>query len=178
MQADSPEISRRPFPLACLTRKLVVCSNLMEAEQRFAEVVVGFIRSFGLHRPDRTPCGIDVGVAEAHALSELAGGPLRQMDLTERLRLSKSTVSRLVDGMAARGWVERRPAPDDGRGVLLFLTASGLEVAGRLEKARALRLGELLEAVPADRREDVIEVLRLMEEAARVSDPGLARTRG
>jgi DNA-binding MarR family transcriptional regulator len=150
----------------------------MDTEQRFAQAVVRFIRSFGLHRPHQTPCGIDAGVAEAHALSELACGPLRQADLVERLRLSKSTVSRLVDVMVERRRARRKPAPEDGRGVLLFLTADGLEVARRLEKARQQRLRAMLEAVPEDRRDDVIEVLMLMEEAARASDRTLAIMRG
>jgi DNA-binding MarR family transcriptional regulator len=96
------------------------------------------------------------------------------MDLVDRLMLSKSTISRLVDGMEGRGWVERRPAPDDCRGVLLLLTTSGMDVASRLEKARASRLRAMLDAVPPDRREDVIEVLTLMEEAAHASDPRFA----
>lgn len=161
-----------------LSFKVVVYSNQMDTELRFAQAVVRFIRSFGLHRPDRTPCGIDAGVAEAHALSELAGGPLRHADLAERLRLSRSTVSRLVDVMVERCRVQRKPAPEDGRGVLLFLTAEGQEVALRLERARAQRLKAMLEAVPEDRRDDVIEVLMLMEEAARASDRALVITQG
>ena len=153
---------------------MVVYSNQMDIEQRFALAVIRFIRSFGLHKPDQTPCGIHLGVAEAHALSEIANGTLRQMDLAEKLNLSKSTVSRLVDVMAGRDLVRRQPAPDDGRGVVLLLTANGLAVATRLERARANRLSALLHAVPADRRDDVIEVLTLMEEAARASDPRFA----
>ena len=142
----------------------------MLEEQQFAEAIVRFIRSFGLHRPDRTPCGIEAGVAEAHALSELSTGRLRQIDLVERLNLSKSTVSRLVDGMAERGWVERGRVPSDGRGVLLALTPAGSDVARRLARARRDRFRALLAAVPEERRSDLIDVLRIMEEAARVSD--------
>jgi len=142
----------------------------MDIEQRFAMALVRFIRSFGLHKPDQTPCGIHLGVAEAHALSEISNGTLRQMDLAEKLNLSKSTVSRLVDVMVERDLVQRRPAPDDGRGVVLLVTANGMEVATRLAKARADRFSAMLHAVPADRRDDVIEVLSLMEEAARASD--------
>jgi len=142
----------------------------MLEEQQFAEAIVRFIRSFGLHRPDRTPCGIEAGVAEAYALSELSTGRRRQMDLVERLNLSKSTVSRLVDGMVERGWVERGQVASDGRGVLLALTPAGSDVARRLARARRDRFRALLAAVPEERRSDVIDVLRIMEEAARVSD--------
>ncbi len=35
------------------------------------EQITAFIRAFGLHRPEQTPCGEPVSVAEAHALMEL-----------------------------------------------------------------------------------------------------------
>ena len=58
--------------------------------------VVTFVRSFGLHKPDQTPCGQPVAVAEAHALMDLAAfGSMRQGELAARLQLEKSTVSRL-----------------------------------------------------------------------------------
>jgi DNA-binding MarR family transcriptional regulator len=99
------------------------------------------------------------------------------MDLVGRLNLRKSTVSRLVTGLVDRGWVMRSVAPDDGRGVLLDLTPSGSDAASRLARARRERLRALLAAVPAARRRDVIEVFRLMEEAARVIDTEYALAR-
>ncbi len=68
------------------------------------ERMISVIRAFGLHRPDQTPCGRPVSVAEAHALMELTReAPLLQKDLASRLRLEKSTVSRLVGAMERRG---------------------------------------------------------------------------
>src|SRR5680860_1590926 len=93
--------------------------------ERFADAVVQFVRGFGLHRPERTPCGFDASVVEAHALGELAEGPLRQMELVERLGLTKSAVSHLVSGMVDRGWTEREGVSGDGRGVTLRLTRGG-----------------------------------------------------
>ena len=143
----------------------------MSETDRLADAVVSFVRSFGLHRPERTPCGFDAGVAEAHALAELSDGPLRQVDLVDRLGLAKSTVSRLVSGLADRGWVERQGVDDDGRGVAVTLTRAGGQAASRLRRARTQRMQALLAAVPPERRSDVIEALQLLEKAARVSDP-------
>jgi DNA-binding MarR family transcriptional regulator len=143
----------------------------MSEAERFADAVVRFVRGFGLHRPERTPCGFEAGVAEAHALAELTGGPLRQLDLVERLGLTKSTVSRLAANLVERGWAERHTVDDDGRGVTLTLTAAGRDAAARLREARTRRMQALLDAVPADRRREVIEVLELLEDAARGSDP-------
>jgi len=143
----------------------------MSESERLADAVSAFVRVFGLHRPEQTPCGFEAGVADAHALRELAERPLRQAELVIRLGLTKSTVSRLVDGLVERGWAERRAVSGDGRGVLVALTPDGGDAARRLARARAARMGTLLDAVPEDRRSDVIEVLELLEEAARASDP-------
>ena len=143
----------------------------MSDAERFADAVVKFVRGFGLHRPERTPCGFDAGVAEAHALGELSTGTLRQGDLAERLGLTKSTVSRLVGNLVDRGWVERCAVDDDGRGVTVALTKTGRSAAARLRKARTSRMRALLDAVPTERRREVVDVLALLETAARASDP-------
>lgn len=65
-----------------------------------------FVRNFGLHQPDRTPCGQPLPVSVAYALAEIArDGGLRQVELGRRLKLEKSTVSRLVANLRIRGWV-------------------------------------------------------------------------
>lgn len=142
----------------------------MSDAEDLADAVVSFVRCFGLHRPVRTPCGFDAGVADAHALSELERGPLRQMDLVDRLGLAKSTVSRVAAALVERGWVQREATDSDGRGVVLALTDAGSDGAARLRTARRQRMEALLDQVPADRRGDVVEVLRLLQEAAWASE--------
>jgi len=142
----------------------------MSEADDLAEAVVSFVRCFGLHRPERTSCGFDAGVADAHALSELARGPMRQMDLVDRLGLAKSTVSRVVAGMVNRGWVGREATNSDGRGVMLMLTDEGVDAAVRLQRARRQRMEALLNQVPPGRRDDVVEVLRLLQQAADATD--------
>ena len=139
-----------------------------------AEAVVSFVRYFGLHRPERTSCGFDAGVADAHALSELSRGPLRQMDLVDRLGLAKSTVSRVVAGLVERGWVSRQVANSDGRGVTLALTDSGEHAAERLRLARRERMELLLAQIPASRHGEVVGALKILEGAAYASDASLS----
>jgi DNA-binding MarR family transcriptional regulator len=52
-------------------------------------------------------------------------GPARMSELNRHVLLSQPALSRLVDRLAARGLVERRPDDADGRGVRLALTAAG-----------------------------------------------------
>lgn len=126
-----------------------------------------FVRNFGLHQPDRTPCGQPLPVSEAHAMVEIAReGQLRQVELARRLRLEKSTVSRLVGNLVDRGWVRRETADGDGRGVLLVLTDAGSTAAARQADARRNRLGALLDRIPDDQRADVVRALQTLAEAA------------
>jgi DNA-binding MarR family transcriptional regulator len=128
--------------------------------------VVAFVRAFGLHRPSETPCGKPIPVSEAHALMELArGDALTQSELGLRLRLEKSTVSRLVDNLVRRGWLTRTPHPTDGRAVLLRLTPRGLDAAIELQQARRRKFEALLDRISEDDREQIVQALDAMTEA-------------
>jgi len=130
------------------------------------ERMIGLIRAFGLHRPDETPCGQPVAVAEAHALMELARDePLLQKELAARIRLEKSTVSRLASAMEKRGWVERIRCPEDGRALELRLTSAGRKVAAEISEARQTKFARIFEEVPEQKRVSVIEALNVLEEA-------------
>jgi DNA-binding MarR family transcriptional regulator len=74
----------------------------MEEVGALTAEIVRFVRAFGLHRPDDTPCGAGVSVSEAHALAVLATAPpMTQGKLAAELCLTKSTISRLVDQLAS-----------------------------------------------------------------------------
>jgi DNA-binding MarR family transcriptional regulator len=54
--------------------------------------------------------------------------PVRISELNHHVLLSQPALSRLVDRLAERGLIQRRPDPSDGRGVLLSLTEAGRSV--------------------------------------------------
>ena len=63
-------------------------------------------------------------------LLELAAAPerrLRMTDLGQRVVLSRTRVSRLVDEIAAAGLIVREQNPQDGRSAYATLTAEGLK---------------------------------------------------
>ena len=133
---------------------------------RLQHELVGFVRAFGLLSQERTPCGQPMAPSDAHALTEIADGGRTQRELVDRLHLDRSSVSRLVDRLAARGWVERANGPDR-RTVRLLPTSAGRRVAADVAGARAKRFAALLEAVPVDRRDEVLDAIRLLTVAAR-----------
>ena len=146
--------------------------SLVEPREAVAlqERMVELIRAFGLHRPDATPCGKPVSVSEAHALMELARTErLSQNELAARLVLEKSTVSRLVGGLVARGWVERERDPTDGRAVRLGLTERGARAAAEIGDARRQKFDGVLERIPEEERSAVLEALAVLTEAMRAA---------
>ena len=60
-------------------------------------------------------------------LSEAPGRRLRMTELADRVLLSRSGLTRLVDRLARDGLVERQACPDDARGTLAVLTDAGLD---------------------------------------------------
>jgi DNA-binding MarR family transcriptional regulator len=85
-------------------------------------------------------------------------------ELGERVSLDTSTLTGIIDRMERKGYVERRPNPDDRRSVLVFLTAKARELGPRI-----LEFADDLDATlrqPFSQEEmDIFEqVLRLLAE--------------
>ncbi len=57
---------------------------------------------------------------------------LKQTELAEMLDLQPITLTRLLDGLAENGLIERRPDPDDRRAKRLFLTPAARPLLERL----------------------------------------------
>lgn len=136
-------------------------------EQALQTQLMAFVRAFGLHRPDQTPCGQPVAVAEAYALMELTRSKhLSQTELAQRLKLEKSTVSRLVTILERREWITRTRNAHDGRAVELRLTDEGQRVASQLAAARQAKFARILATIPEDQRTAVLDALHILTEAS------------
>lgn len=87
-------------------------------------------------------------------LLQIAGSPGARStvsELVERLALTQSTVTELVQRAVAAGLVARRASPDDGRVVILTLTRQGRERLDRVhtelgpERAQLRRIVDRLD---------------------------------
>jgi DNA-binding MarR family transcriptional regulator len=77
---------------------------------------------------DRDLQAYDISLSEYELLSMLSeqpGGRMRMSALAELIVQSRSRVTHTANRLERRGWVCREPAPEDGRGVILVLTAQG-----------------------------------------------------
>lgn len=64
-------------------------------------------------------------------LSEQPGRRLRMSELAARVAHSKSRVSHQIRRLETKGLVRREECPDDGRGVLAWLTENGIDLLRR-----------------------------------------------
>ena len=59
-------------------------------------------------------------------LAEAPGRRLRMAELADRVLLSRSGLTRLIDRLQTEGLVRREPSPDDARGTFTVLTPEGM----------------------------------------------------
>jgi len=104
------------------------------------------------------------GLTEAFWLPLLrlsrAGGPLRQKELAALLSLDSSSVVRLLDGLQAAGYVERREDDGDRRAKAITLTPAGREVVAQVEATAARVRSSALAGLPAEDVATAVRVLR------------------
>ncbi len=98
------------------------------------------------------------------ALARAADGHMRRIDLAERLALSPSGITRLLEGLERSGFVAKARCPTDQRVTWAVITAAGREtlddayrvhedtmrelVGSRLDRPQLESLVELLERLP------------------------------
>ena len=75
-------------------------------------------------------------------LAHAENGSLRRVDLAERLMLTPSGVTRLLDGLERDGWVAKGQCESDARVTYAVLTEEGRE---RLELAGRSHVGQIRE---------------------------------
>jgi DNA-binding MarR family transcriptional regulator len=87
---------------------------------------------------------------------------IMQSELAERLAVRPPSVTKVVRGLAAQGFVERRVHPDDARISLVFLTRAGRALRAEVESAWAEAERETLGVLP---RSDAKQLRRLLARA-------------
>ena len=129
---------------------LELALSIKAAEREFERRTNLAMRPLGLTGP------------QADALTVIGqAGPLALKELGELLIAEAGHPSRLVDRLVEAGLVERRPADDDRRRIVLSLTPKGRRLDVRVRRARAEVL-ELARLIVGDR--DVGPALQLFRD--------------
>jgi DNA-binding MarR family transcriptional regulator len=95
-----------------------------------------------------------------------AAGPSTMRSLADSLSCSPSTATRLCDRLVAKGLVERQARADDRREVRVGVTRSGAKLVSTVTRRRRREIDRIVEAMPADRREELVAALGAFSAAA------------
>ncbi|HEV2472844.1 MAG TPA: MarR family transcriptional regulator [Chthonomonadales bacterium] len=87
-------------------------------------------------------------------------------DLSDRLRVSQSTVTQLADRLVRRGLVYRRGDDTDRRVVRLAATQTGSEILNRATTQQARTLEAVWEELAPDQRGEIVACLEALSAAA------------
>jgi DNA-binding MarR family transcriptional regulator len=104
-----------------------------EPAERLHQLLMDLVLAAGFLQLDQVIPGQPISVSQAFALHELdTGVPLSQQELAARLRLEKSTVSRLAAELERKGLLVRERDPGNRRLYRLRLTDEGRTVHRRM----------------------------------------------
>lgn len=96
-------------------------------------------------------------------------GPMRPGELARCLRIAPRSATEVVDGLAERGVVRRRPDPDDRRAMLVEVTG---DAAALLARTDALRRAAISDYVAGMSTQDRRELVRLLSQLVEVDHDG------
>ncbi len=126
-----------------------------------------------LHELDRAimaSFGVPQAAATALAVVDGAGEPLTPSEIGQRVLVASATITSTLDLLERRGWVERRPNPEDRRSVLVAITAEGRSVVDRLLPGiRAVEVRTMSGLTKAERRQLLTLLDKVLAGAAEVA---------
>lgn len=123
------------------------------------------VRRLGLLDKDSLGCCC-ITLPQCHAIVEIGRhNSLSVNDLAQLLNLDKSSVSKTVDKLVNNGLLHRVPSQEDRRYVVLTLSQEGKAAYEETEARMDAHFENILQAIPADKRAQVIESLDLFTAA-------------
>jgi DNA-binding MarR family transcriptional regulator len=75
-------------------------------------------------------------------LDRAGAAGLRPFEIERRMLIAQSNISRLLDRLEERGYVERQPCEEDGRGQKVVITPSGRDLRKRMWPVYARAISE------------------------------------
>ena len=130
----------------------------------FTTELIRICRYFDMFERDVVCCG-NVSVPQCLVLQELLAGSRDNSGLAEFAGVSPSSMTRLVDGLERKGWVERVRSTEDRRKVIVRLNDAGREEAERLRRTTDQAVGAVLARIPPHRHMQVLGAMRLVHGA-------------
>ncbi len=125
---------------------------------------VAIMRSLAAEFPSR-----EISLNEYDVLFNLSRQPdrrIRLRDLNKHVLLTQPSVSRLIDRLMSRGYVDKETDPADGRGAIVGLTDAGYEL---FRKVAVEHVGTITNRIGDSLSEDELKLLTELCDRLRMS---------
>jgi len=113
-----------------------------------------------------------ITVPQYRILALMSEGSEGSAVLADKLRVSRPTVTGIVDGLVVKGFVLRAEDRGDRRRIRVTMTPQGVQVLAAADAAVAARLNELLDGVDPQRAAAAIEGFRIIHDALDIRREG------
>jgi len=134
----------------------------LKDENSLREILRILERKLGLLNRSEASC-CNTTLSQCHALVEIGRvGELTLNELAETLVLDKSTMSRTINNLVDANLVTREIHPEDRRYITIKLTKTGDEFYRKTESSMNEYFQKVLNSIPEEKRECVIESLQLL----------------
>lgn len=116
-----------------------------------------------------TECCKGVTLAQCHVLLEIEElGETTTLDLSNSMKLDKSTMSRTVDSLVNNGLVNRISSHGDRRYKILSLTKKGKSSCDEINNQNDAYFGKIFDIIADDKRQNVINNFSLLVKAIKL----------
>lgn len=126
----------------------------------------GLVRELGFM--NRTIAGTELSPSAVHALIEIGiSGELSARELSERLILEKSTISRLTQDLINKGEIRQVRSKGDGRSKNLSLSANGIHTLQNINRFGESQVSSALDSMDSSSQAVILAGLQKYAEALR-----------
>ena len=144
-----------------------------ELHERLRDLIRLLERKTGALRDTQMSC-CNMTMAQCHALVEVGRAKsISLIELSETLGLDSSTLSRTVNHLVDAEMVNRETDPSNRRYVTISLTGDGQKIFEGIETGMSLYHKQILQRIPQEKRQEVVECLQLLVDAYEASEQEL-----
>ena len=150
--------------------------SLADQEEIIEQTIRLYGRTLALVDPSRLEAWVGLGLTMTQLgvlflLRREVGAPAGL--LAERLRVTPSTLTRIVDRLVRLNLVRRQEDSDDRRLVRHYLTPEGAQSLEEMARTARAYLTEILRQLPREKLERLFEALQDFSQAAETVDRGV-----
>ena len=133
------------------------------------ELIRILVRDLGILEKSDASCS-GISLAQCHAIVEIGRKEkISLVDLSGLLGLDKSTMSRTINNLVESDFVLRESDKENRRYVIIQLTEKGKSVFKDIEDSMETYYRDIFNAIPENKRYQVLESLELLKEAVESS---------